>query len=111
MIKDVTNDPKEWEKFWDSESEGREFVYKQTANPNATNSELDAKVIITPDKPYLYHNKTEVPVDFLPNSTECDILIDILRKEDNRTPEIDSIIKKLGYLADLDDGVILEVRK
>ena len=43
MIKDVTNDPTQWKRFWESD----DGVYHGIANPNATNSELDAKVIIT----------------------------------------------------------------
>tara|TARA_B100000945_G_C20028863_1_gene433530 strand:+ start:203 stop:475 length:273 start_codon:yes stop_codon:yes gene_type:complete len=90
------------------------MTYSQKANPNATNSELDAKVIITPDDPYLYRNAKRIPEDFLLKSNECDYLIDILnrikREDDNQL--VQSIINKLGYLADFDDdNVILEVRK
>ncbi len=35
--------------------------YSQTANPNATNSELDAKVIITPDHVTLNQNVNKYP--------------------------------------------------
>jgi len=89
------------------------MTYSQKANPNATNSELDAKVIITPDDPYLYSKTKQIPEDFLLKSNECDYLLDILnrikREDDNQL--VQSVIKKLGYLADFDDDVILEVRK
>ena len=41
------------------------MTYSQKANPNATNSELDAKVIITRDDPYLYSKTRQVPDDFI----------------------------------------------
>ena len=36
-------------------------IYSQKANPNATNSELDAKVIITPDHVTLNQNVNKYP--------------------------------------------------
>ena len=56
------------------------MTYSQKANPNATNSELDAKVIITPDDPYLYSKTKQIPEDFLLKSNECDYLLDILNR-------------------------------
>ena len=45
--KDVTNSPKDWDDFWyNSTPIKQDKMYKRTANPNATNSELDAKIII-----------------------------------------------------------------
>ena len=45
--KDVTNFPKDWDDFWYNSTPYN--THKMTtikANPNATNSELDAKIII-----------------------------------------------------------------
>jgi len=49
-------------------------------------------------------------------ASECDFLIDILRKraydirEDLYSVQQSSIIKKLGYLADADDSITYKVR-
>tara|TARA_B100001250_G_C19663176_1_gene728074 strand:- start:56 stop:340 length:285 start_codon:yes stop_codon:yes gene_type:complete len=92
MIKDVTNDPTQWKRFWESD----DGVYHGIANPNATNSELDAKVIITPDSVTIPPKFTKSEVDLIiwsleQNHREFD------KKEDE---EYGSILLKLEQLSE-----------
>ena len=49
--------------------------YSQFANPNATNSELDAKVVITPDHVTLDQNVNKYP---RLNDSEWDAILDLV---------------------------------
>ena len=85
MTEDVTNDPKEWDKFWyESESEGLEFI----DDGLPTEDELNREHVITFTEAeistilyYLDSALTDVPENKLP-------------------PEIDSIYAKLETCSD-----------
>ena len=85
MTEDVTNDPKEWDKFWyESESEGLEFI----DDGLPTEDELNREHVITFTEGevstilyYLDSALTDVPENKLP-------------------PEIDSIYAKLETCSD-----------
>ena len=63
--------------------------YSQSANPNATNSELDAKIIITHNeltsaqKDELIEQYVEIVVDNMDTKTLAQFVTDILKEEYN----------------------------
>ena len=65
------------------------MTYSQSANPNATNSELDAKVIITQpeltltQKDELIEQYVELVVDNMDTKTLAQFVTDILKEEYN----------------------------
>tara|TARA_B100000131_G_scaffold103170_1_gene100191 strand:+ start:328 stop:633 length:306 start_codon:yes stop_codon:yes gene_type:complete len=82
--------------------------YQQTANPNATNSELDAKKIVYPSIP-----KCELPVSLTVNqiSTILYVLEGYIQNSDDTDDEefnndVDNIFEKLETAVDIHEAEI-----
>ena len=66
-------------------------VYQQSANPNATNSELDAKVVINPTNKLPRLNETEWMIIFEQIDNKYKVIIDKLKAYKNE----DEIVNRL----------------